>query len=156
MLAKATSPRVPAGVLQWLRKHMLPLTGIVEDLPEPANCVTLGSHGEPKLEHRFTPYDLERGQALGRFMVRILRNAGAVFCPSKSFPSEEHVAHQCGTLRMGVDREHAVVDADCRLFDHSNVFVVDGSILPTSLGVGPALTIMANALRVATIATREM
>jgi choline dehydrogenase-like flavoprotein len=41
------------------------------------------------------------------------------------------------------------------MFQHLNVFVVDGSFMPTSLGVGPALTIMANALRVARIVARE-
>ncbi|MGE3803572.1 MAG: GMC oxidoreductase, partial [Gemmataceae bacterium] len=74
----------------------------------------------------------------------------------KSFPSNEHVAHQCGTLRFGNDPAHAVADRDCRLFEQPAVFVVDGSVLPTSLGVGPALTIMANALRVADIALREI
>jgi choline dehydrogenase-like flavoprotein len=42
------------------------------------------------------------------------------------------------------------------VFEHDNIFVVDGSFLPTSLGVGPALTIAANALRVASIAVREI
>ena len=42
------------------------------------------------------------------------------------------------------------------MFDQPNLVVVDGSFLPTSLGVGPALTIMANALRVAEVATREL
>ena len=46
----------------------------------------------------------------------------------------------------------AVVDADCRWFGRPNLFVVDGSILPTSMGVGPSLTIIANALRVARVA----
>jgi len=55
-------------------------------------------------------------------------------------------------LRFGRDPRHAVVDADCRLFGQANLFVTDGSVLPTSLGVGPALTIVANSLRVARIA----
>ncbi len=42
------------------------------------------------------------------------------------------------------------------MFKHPNVFVVDGSFFPTSLGVGPALTIIANALRVANIAAAEL
>jgi choline dehydrogenase-like flavoprotein len=42
------------------------------------------------------------------------------------------------------------------MFQLPNVFVVDGSFLPTSLGVGPALTIIANALRVAAVVTREL
>jgi choline dehydrogenase-like flavoprotein len=49
-----------------------------------------------------------------------------------------------------------VLDPDCRLFGQPNVFVVDGSFFPTSLGVGPALTIMANALRVARVVVREL
>jgi choline dehydrogenase-like flavoprotein len=42
------------------------------------------------------------------------------------------------------------------MFDQPNVFVVDGSFFPTSLGVGPALTIMANALRVAELVVCEV
>jgi choline dehydrogenase-like flavoprotein len=89
-------------------------------------------------------------------MARILKRAGAIFCLSRAFASDEHVAHQCGTLRFGKDPAHAVLGPDCRLFQHPNVFVVDGSFFPTSLGVGPALTIMANALRVANAVTREL
>jgi choline dehydrogenase-like flavoprotein len=154
MLAKAT--RLPVAVLEFMRRRMLPLTGIVEDLPDPANRITIGTDGALELTHRFSPYDQDRGRRLGRLMKEILRNAGALVCAAKDFPSEEHVAHQCGTLRCGTDPAHAVVDADCRLFGQPNVFVVDGSIFPTSLGVGPALTIIANALRVARIAAPEM
>ena len=79
-----------------------------------------------------------------------------MICSSRSFPSREHVAHQCGTLRFGRDPAHAVVDADCRWFGRPNLFVVDGSVLPTSMGVGPSLTIIANALRVARTAVAAM
>ena len=89
-------------------------------------------------------------------MAAILKRAGALFCITKKFASDEHVAHQCGTLRFGSDPAHAVLDQDCRTFQHPNVFVVDGSFLPTSLGVGPGLTIIANALRVADVVTREI
>jgi choline dehydrogenase-like flavoprotein len=88
-------------------------------------------------------------------MRRVLRRAGAVIRLTKQFPSQEHVAHQCGTLRMGADPRQAAVDADCRMFGAANLYVVDGSVLPTSLGVGPSLTIVANALRVARIACRD-
>jgi choline dehydrogenase-like flavoprotein len=156
MIAKVTSSRLPSAAIQFLRRHMLPLTGIVEDLPNPDNRVSLGPNGEPSLSHRFSPYDLDRGRQLGRLMGKLLKNAGALFCHSKAFPSDEHVAHQCGTLRFGTDPAHAVADADGRMFAQPNVFVVDGSVFPTSLGVGPALTIIANALRVARVATKEV
>lgn len=156
LMLKKGARALPHRLAQMLRRHMLPLTGIVEDLPNPANRVTCGADGRPKLQHQFSAYDLERGRRLGRLMSRILRRAGAVLRINRRFPSDEHVAHQCGTLRFGKDPAHAVLDRDCRVFGHSNVFVVDGSFLPTSLGVGPALTIMANALRVAGLVAREI
>jgi choline dehydrogenase-like flavoprotein len=152
MLAKSGLNRWPRCAIRFLRKRMLPLTGIVEDLPDPANHVFVKQDGSLGVKHRFSPFDIERGRALGVEMCRILRRAGALVCLSRAFPSMEHVAHQCGTLRFGRDPQHAVVDADCRLFGRSNLFVTDGSVLPTSLGVGPALTIIANSLRVARIA----
>jgi choline dehydrogenase-like flavoprotein len=155
MMAKVGRRRLPAGLVALLRRRMLPLAGIVEDLPDPNNRVTVGSDGAVEVEHRYAPYDEERGRHMSRLMTGILKRAGALFCLSRPFPSEEHVAHQCGTLRFGKRPDDAVVSPDGRLFSQPNVFVVDGSVFPTSLGVGPALTIMANALRIAAIAIRE-
>src|SRR5262245_58868071 len=156
MLAQATAGRLPRALIQLLRRRMLPLAGIVEDLPNSANRVSLGSDGSVALRHAFSLYDLDRARHLGRLMANILRSAGALFCLSKSFPSDEHVAHQCGTLRFGTDPAEAVLDPECRMFGQPKLFVVDGSFFPTSLGVGPALTIMANALRVADVVTKEV
>jgi choline dehydrogenase-like flavoprotein len=89
-------------------------------------------------------------------IVRILKRSGAVYCISARYRSHEHVAHQCGTLRFGNRPEHAVLDADCRMYENPGIFVVDGSFMPTSLGVGPGLTIMANSLRVASKVIAEI
>jgi choline dehydrogenase-like flavoprotein len=156
LLTRKMAPLMPKRLVRFLRGRMLPLAGIVEDLPNLANQVTPAADGSPRLRHRFGVYDLQRGARLSRLMARILQRAGAVLRLTKRFASDEHVAHQCGTLRFGTDPAHAVLDRDCRMFAHPNVFVVDGSFFPTSLGVGPALTIMANALRVATIVSREL
>jgi choline dehydrogenase-like flavoprotein len=156
MTAKAGGQQLPRALIRLLRGRMLPLAGIVEDLPNPANQVSLAPDGSAQLQHTFGEYDIERGRKLCRLMKQILKRAGALFCLSRPFPSGEHLAHQCGTLRMGTSPAHAVVDPDCRLIGHANVFVVDGSIFPTSLGVGPALTIIANALRVARLVTAEV
>ena len=156
LLAAKSAPKgFPRWLINFLRRRMLPLAGIVEDLPNPENRVTLGSEGQPSVTHRFGEYDLERGRLLGRLMARILKAAGATFCLPTQFASDEHVAHQCGTLRFGRNAQEAVLDSDCRSFRHPNVFAVDGSFFPTSLGVGPALTIMANALRVAQVVALE-
>jgi choline dehydrogenase-like flavoprotein len=156
LLTAKMAPALPQTAVRFLRQRMLPLCGIVEDLPDPTNYVSCLPDGRPRLCHRFGRYDLERGLHLGRLMARILKKAGALICLSKQFASDEHVAHQCGTLRFGTAPNHAVLDRDCRMFNHSNVFVVDGSFMPTSLGVGPALTIMANALRVAGVVCGEI
>jgi choline dehydrogenase-like flavoprotein len=57
--------------------------------------------------------------------------------------------HQCGTIRMGADSAKAAVDPYGRSFDHPDLLVVDASVLPTSAGVNPSLTVAALALRAA-------
>ena len=58
------------------------------------------------------------------------------------------VAHQNGTIRFGNDAKTSVLDRNCKAHDVDNLYVVDGSFFPSSSAVNPALTIMANALRV--------
>ena len=58
------------------------------------------------------------------------------------------VAHQGGTVRFGPDPATSVLDPDCKAHDLDNLYVVDASIFPSSSSVNPALTVMANALRV--------
>lgn len=56
---------------------------------------------------------------------------------------------QGGTCRFGKDPATSVLDADCRSHAVKNLYVVDGSFLPTSGGVPLTLTIAANSFRVA-------
>ena len=58
------------------------------------------------------------------------------------------VAHQNGTLRFGRDPVRSVLDVNCKTHDVDNLYVVDASFFPSSAAVNPALTVMANALRV--------
>ena len=58
------------------------------------------------------------------------------------------VAHQNGTVRFGRDPQTSALDVNCRAHEVDNLYVVDGSFFPSSGAVNPALTIMANALRV--------
>jgi len=57
--------------------------------------------------------------------------------------------HLNGTARMGANARDSVVNADCRSWDISNLWVCDGSVFPTVGGVNPSLTIQAIALRTA-------
>ncbi|RMF26886.1 MAG: hypothetical protein D6765_08280, partial [Bacteroidetes bacterium] len=76
---------------------------------------------------------------------RILRKAGALgfyVHPIRTF------SHAVGTVRMGKDPQTAPLDPSCRFRGLDNLFVVDGSFMPTSAALNPSLTIAANALRV--------
>jgi choline dehydrogenase-like flavoprotein len=58
-------------------------------------------------------------------------------------------SHQCGTLRFGTDPSSSVLNEHCRAHEVENLYVVDSSFFPSSAAVNPALTIAAQALRVA-------
>ena len=57
-------------------------------------------------------------------------------------------AHQAGTARFGTDPAASVLDVHCQAHDLDNLYVVDGSFMPSIGAVNPTLTIIANALRV--------
>lgn len=156
MMAKSGMKLVPRWMLNILRSRMLPLVGIVEDLPNPENRVSVCDSGKIRLQPPYSDYDRLRGRSLAKEMTKLLKATGALHCVSSKIPSREHVAHQCGTLRFGTSRNHAVLDPDIRLFDQPDIFIADGSFMPTSLGVGPSLTIIGNAIRVSAIVAAEV
>jgi len=59
------------------------------------------------------------------------------------------VNHQMGTMRMGSDPDTSVVDPHQRFWGVPNLYVIDGSVFPTSSGYNPTLTIEALAWRAA-------
>ena len=72
---------------------------------------------------------------------------GKIFRPRGEAPIQV-MANQCDTCRFGDDPATSVLDRNCRTHDVDNLYVVDGSFFPSNAGVSPALTIIANALRV--------
>ncbi|MEC3956341.1 GMC family oxidoreductase N-terminal domain-containing protein [Nocardia sp. CDC153] len=64
--------------------------------------------------------------------------------------------HPLGTARMGRDARAAVVGFDHRVFGTSGLYIADGSVVPTSLGVNPQVTIMALALRAADLIAADL
>jgi len=131
------------------------LLGIAEDEPQQRNGVTIDwserdRFGLPRLtvRHEYTRRDRDAGDALARCARRILREAGAVTCFSRTIST---FSHALGTVRMGDDPATAPLDASGRYRGLENLHVMDGSALPTSGGVNPSLTIAANALRCATL-----
>ena len=81
-------------------------------------------------------------------MRELFRAAGYPIVLARPF-DRRTPSHQCGTVRFGTDPATSALDPFCRAHDHPNLFVVDASFLPTSAAVNPALTIAAQALRVA-------
>jgi len=57
--------------------------------------------------------------------------------------------HILGGARFGIDPADSVLDLNCRAWNFDNLYVTDGSFMPTAGGANPTLTIQANALRVA-------
>jgi choline dehydrogenase-like flavoprotein len=77
-------------------------------------------------------------------METILKAAGA-----SEVMTIDRYAHLVGGARMAARAEDGVIDADHRVFGIPNLYVVDGSVLPTQGSANPALTIMALAARAA-------
>ena len=66
------------------------------------------------------------------------------------------VAHQAGTCRFGTDPSTSVLDVNCKAHELDNLYVVDTSFFPSIGAVNPALTAMANALRVGAHLTERL
>jgi choline dehydrogenase-like flavoprotein len=131
------------------------LLGIAEDEPQLRNGVAIDRSerdrfGLPRLtvQHEYTARDRQAGAALAYCARRILREAGALTCYSRTIST---FSHALGTVRMGDDPLTAPLDASGHYRGLENLYVMDGSALPTSGGVNPSLTIAANALRCASL-----
>jgi choline dehydrogenase-like flavoprotein len=130
--------------------HWATLGALCEFLPQPENRVTLADeedrHGLPVAHFSYSQCDNDRQlvQAAQESMETILRAAGAT-----EVMTVKRYAHLVGGARMAARPEDGVVDADLRTFAVPNLYVTDGSVLPTQGAANPALTIMALAARAA-------
>ena len=95
---------------------------------------------------------LELAEAAGAKHIQPGRNAEVHITETQA---QKGNAHNHGTARMGSDPSKSVVDKWCRSHDVQNLWIVDGSFMPTSAGYNPTLTILANAYRVADHFIRE-
>ena len=133
--------------------HLTGLLTIAEDQPQYENRVLLDGVatdrvGLPRLQitHRYSGRDRAAGRALVERASAILRRAGAWALYRHRIDT---FSHAVGTVRMGADPRTSALDPECRFRGLENLYVVDGSVMPTSAGVNPSLTIAANALRAA-------
>ena len=130
--------------------HWACLGALCELLPQPDNRVTLADekdrHGLPVAHFSYSQCENDRQlvTAARSSMETILRAAGA-----EEVMTIERYAHLVGGARMAARAEDGVIDSDHRIFGTPNVFIVDGSTLPTQGSANPALTIMSLAARAA-------
>jgi choline dehydrogenase-like flavoprotein len=130
--------------------HWACLGALCEFLPQPGNRVTLDSerdrYGLPVARVSYSQCDNDRQlmRAARDVMEQILRAAGA-----GEVITIDRYAHLVGGARMAAGEQHGVVDRDGRSFAVPNLYLTDGSVLPTQGSANPALTIMALAARAA-------
>jgi choline dehydrogenase-like flavoprotein len=151
----------PGWTLDLMAKHSIDFWLTSEDLPDPNNRVTLDREGNIVLSYKVN--NEEGHKRLTAKLESLMKqqtkcNIHGHDCHQGLFSRNlfvgqriplAGVAHQNGTIRFGNDSKTSALDRNCKAHDLDNLYVVDGSFFPSSGAVNPALTIMANALRVA-------
>jgi choline dehydrogenase-like flavoprotein len=144
------APSAPYGEVA---KHSIDFWLSSEDLPLADSRVTLRQDGSVRLALQ-PGNNTEALTRLRRAFQAALSKLGMVettFVRSLYLHKEfdaAGTAHQAGTARFGTDPATSVLDVTCRAHDLDNLYVVDGSFMPSIGAVNPTLTIIANALRV--------
>jgi len=142
----------PGPALEYVAKHAIDFWITTEDLPHPANRVTVDRAGRIHLAKTY--HNLEPHQ---RLLGKLKALMGPLGCHDSPIPAwsilDKRIplagaAHQSGTVRFGADPKTSALNIHCRAHDVDNLYVVDTSFFPSSSAVNPALTAMANALRV--------
>ncbi len=145
-MAQSVVPWIPLWLYDWWMARGMDWLVMTEDLPRPANHVTVEPDGRIRLHYR--PNNLAAHRRLVKETKRIIKRLGFWVVMTYSFKAK-NTTHQCGTLCFGTDPRQSVLDPYCRSHDIDNLFVVDASFFPSSAAVNPGLTIAAQALRVA-------
>jgi choline dehydrogenase-like flavoprotein len=143
----------PFGLsLKEVAEHAVDFWLSTEDLPQAENRVTVDSAGRVNLA-----YKPSNDGARDRLLEQLRSLLGHLGLQRHLIPRWAYlenkipvagVAHQAGTCRFGSDPASSVLNTDCRAHELDNLYVVDTSFFPSISAVNPALTAMANALRV--------
>jgi choline dehydrogenase-like flavoprotein len=143
----------PQWSLDRIARHAIDFWLSTEDLPVPENRVTVDREGKLTLAYRPTNGVPKQQlyEKLRSLLGKLDMNEGHLlkrFAYMKNDIPVAGCAHQAGTCRFGSDPATSVVDVDCKAHELDNLYVVDTSIFPSIGAVNPALTAMANSLRV--------
>ncbi len=143
---KASQPRIPMSLLKVFASHSIDIYLESEDLPDRENRVSVDREGNIIINWK--PNNLSAHNQLTTQAQIMLRKAGFPFVFKQRMGIETN-SHMCGTLVAGLDPKNSVLDPYCRSHEVENLFVVDSSFFPSSAAANPALTIAAQAYRVA-------
>jgi choline dehydrogenase-like flavoprotein len=154
---KGEEPKLTMLAPQWslsdTAEHAVDFWLTTEDLPLADNRVTLD--GDGKVHLAYSSSNDDEADRLYDELKKILNHVGMAqhhvldknFYMDMSIPIAG-VAHQAGTCRFGADPATSVLDENCKAHEVDNLYVVDTSFFPSIGAVNPALTAMANAIRV--------
>jgi choline dehydrogenase-like flavoprotein len=142
-----------------MARHSLDFWLTSEDLPDPENRVTVDRDGEIRVSYKLN--NVAGHEHLKAQLQKAMKQTNCDIhghdCHQGLFARNLYlgqrlplaaVAHQNGTIRFGEDPKTSALDRNCKAHEIDNLYVVDASFFPSSGAVNPALTIMANALRV--------
>ncbi|OSM06972.1 putative choline dehydrogenase-like flavoprotein [Magnetofaba australis IT-1] len=119
--------------------------GVTDRWDSPVARVRLNAH----------PHDLEVGRFLAMRGAEVLKQMGATRI-SSNISGAPPVNLMAGGCRFGDDPGASVLDAECRAHEVENLYVTDGSFMPTGGSVPYTWTIYANALRVGEIIGKRL
>ena len=144
-MVKAARSWAPLWALNMVTDRSLDIYLTTEDLPRLHNQVSV--EGD-KIMINWTPNNLQPHRELVKRITRAVRRAGFPVVLTERMGIATN-SHQCGTAVAGTHPASSVLNPDCRSHDIDNLYVVDSAFFPSSAALNPALTIAANALRVA-------
>jgi choline dehydrogenase-like flavoprotein len=154
---KGEEPKLTKLAPHWslaeVAQHAVDFWLTTEDVPKPDNRVTVDRDG--RVHVAYSPTNAAEAAGLYHELRKILNHIGMAehhvldknFYLSMDIPVAG-CAHQAGTCRFGDDPATSVLDANCKAHELDNLYVVDTSFFPSIGAVNPALTAMANAIRV--------
>ncbi|HEY7561409.1 MAG TPA: GMC family oxidoreductase [Gaiellaceae bacterium] len=143
----------PQWSLERVARHAIDFWLSTEDLPSPDNRVSVDRDGKLTLSYSETNAEARKRlyEKVKSIVGDLDMNPGHLihrFAYMKNDIPAAGCAHQAGTCRFGTDPGTSVLNTDCRAHEVDNLYVVDTSFFPSIGAVNPALTAMANALRV--------
>jgi len=151
----------PEWTLSDVAAHAVDFWLTTEDLPLADNRVTVDGDGNIRLFYQ--PTNNAEADRLYGELKKIMNHTGMAehhvlgknFYMNMSIPVAG-CAHQAGTCRFGTDPATSVLDVNCKAHELDNLYIVDTSFFPSIGAVNPALTAIANALRVGDHITQRL